>query len=110
MSDLTTWLRFIPTDLRVVVPVHFPTTFTRHERMPTVNALDAGIVAHEAADRIDALEECLREVVESHEAFLQMLVVNTAMAMRGEVELIDESAAIRNDAAIAKARAMLEEK
>lgn len=61
------------------------------------------------ADRIDKLEECLREVVESHEAFLQMLVVNTAMAMRGEVELIDESAAIRNDAAIAKARAMLEE-
>lgn len=67
------------------------------------------VLLQEAADRIDKLEECLREVVESHEAFLQMLVVNTAMAMRGEVELIDESAAIRNDAAIAKARAMLEE-
>ena len=69
MSDLTTWLRFIPTDLRVVVPVHFPTTFTRHERMPTVNALDAGIVAHEAADRIDALEECLRELLEKCDTF-----------------------------------------
>lgn len=100
MSDLTTWLRFIPTDLRVVVPVHFPTTFTRHERMPTVNALDAGIVAHEAADRIDKLEECLRDFLAEHD--------NAAIEQPDAKTLILYWA--RNNDMVTKARALLEDK
>lgn len=55
-------LRLIPQDLRIASPVHFSEVFTKPELATIFEQIDAGRIAHEAADLIERQQARIAEL------------------------------------------------